>query len=306
MSSSLLVTTSDRIDRASQAARRALPATVRVVAGLLWLSNVSWKLPPSFGESADGCRGLCGFVQAGIDHPVAPVYPWVLETLVQPNLQLFGWTVLVVETLLAALLLSGTWVRAAAALGIAQSVAIGLSVANADGEWYWSYALMVVLHFAVFATAVDRRGPVDARRRLAVGGVIAAYGLVLLVANIRNVAGSAYTSDWLLFGSSTDFPGDFGRNVFAGSVLLGLFFVALGAVAWLTAGRPSARISGAVAVGLAAVLIVAYRDSGNLLAAKASAAAVLVAAGLYLLTPPAAVAAPPDPVRRDGRPDHGA
>lgn len=298
MNSGLLVTATDRIDRWSQAARRALPATLRVVAGLLWLSNVSWKLPTSFGESADGCRGLCGFVQAGIDHPVAPVYPWVLETIIQPNLQLFGWMVLAVETILAALLLSGTWVRVAAVVGMAQSIAIGLSVANADGEWYWSYALMVVLHFAVFATAVERRSPVDARRRVAVGGLIAGYGLVVLVANIHNIAGSAYTRDWLIFGSRTGFPGDFGRNVFPGSVLLGLLLVALGAVAWLTAGQPSARISGAVAVALAVVLIIVYRDSGNLLAAKASSAAVLLAVGLYLLTPPVPVAARPDPPKR--------
>jgi uncharacterized membrane protein YphA (DoxX/SURF4 family) len=150
-----------RLSRIEAAVTRASPAALRLTAGLLWLSNVSWKVPPRFGESADGCRGLCAFVQAGIDHPVAPGYPWLLEHAVRPNLEVFGWVVLVVELVLAALLLSGTLTRGAALLGLAQSIAIGLSVANAPDEWYWSYALMAALHVAVFATAAGRTAGVD-------------------------------------------------------------------------------------------------------------------------------------------------
>jgi uncharacterized membrane protein YphA (DoxX/SURF4 family) len=46
----------------------------------------------------------------------------------------FGYVTLAVEFLLAVLLLSGTLTRGAALLGLGQSIAIGLSVANADGE----------------------------------------------------------------------------------------------------------------------------------------------------------------------------
>jgi thiosulfate dehydrogenase [quinone] large subunit len=150
------------LGRAADRLTAATPFVLRVAAGLLWLSNVSWKVPPDFGRTAGGCRGLCGFVNAGIEHPVAPGYPWLLREVVEPNLRLFGWGVLAVELLLAALLLSGTLTRAAALLGIVQSIAIGLSVANAPGEWYWSYALMVALHLAVFAFAAGRTHGVDA------------------------------------------------------------------------------------------------------------------------------------------------
>jgi thiosulfate dehydrogenase [quinone] large subunit len=153
--------------RATDAVSRSTPLIVRVTAGLLWLSNVSWKVPPDFGESEGSCTQLCGYVQAGIDHPVAPGYPWVLEHLVQPNLAAFGWTVLIVELALAALLLSGTFTRAAAVVGLVQSAAIGLSVANAPDEWYWSYVLMVVVHLAVFGMAAGRHGGVDGMIRRA-------------------------------------------------------------------------------------------------------------------------------------------
>jgi len=151
--------------RIADAVADKAPVALRLTAGMLWLSNVGWKAPPDFGESADRCRGLCGFVQAGIDHPVAPGYPWVLENLVRPNLAVFGWGVLVVEFLLAAMLLAGVFTRLAAVVGFAQSVAIGLSVANAPGEWYWSYALMAALHLALFAMAAGRTDGVDALLR---------------------------------------------------------------------------------------------------------------------------------------------
>ncbi len=141
---------------------RLVPAALRVTAGLLWLSNVSWKTPPDFGRSVDRCSGLCRFVETGTDDAVIPPWGWVLENIVSPNLSVFGYVTLVTEFVLAVLLLSGTLTRAAALLGVGQSVAIGLTVANADGEWYWSYLLMAALHVAVFAMAAGRFYGVDA------------------------------------------------------------------------------------------------------------------------------------------------
>ena len=51
---------------------RVLPAALRVTAGLLGLSNVGWKTPPDFGRSADGCFGLCRFVEEGSDVAARP------------------------------------------------------------------------------------------------------------------------------------------------------------------------------------------------------------------------------------------
>ena len=137
-------------------------ACLRVLAGLLWLYNVSWKRPPDFGR--DSGNGLYGFTQSAVENPVFPPYSWVVEHVVLPNFLAFGWMVLIVETLLAVLLLTGTLVRLAALIGIGQSLAIGLSVAGTPGEWPWAYWMMIGIHVALLFTSAGRVAAVDAVR----------------------------------------------------------------------------------------------------------------------------------------------
>jgi len=143
----------------------ALTLGLRLTAGFLWLSNVGWKVPPDFGRSEDGCSGLCRSVDEGANNGVIAPWSWLMENVVAPNLTLFGYLTLLTEFTLAVLLLSGTLTRLAALVGVAQSLAIGLSVANAEGEWYWSYLLMIALHVAVLGLAAGRVYGVDARLR---------------------------------------------------------------------------------------------------------------------------------------------
>jgi ABC-type proline/glycine betaine transport system permease subunit len=112
----------------------------------------------------------------------------------------------------------------------------------------------------------------------------AAYGALVAVANARNdVITNDFTTRWVLVGSRTDFPGDFGRNVLAGSVALGVVILAIAVAVWFTAGDRAGRAVGVVASLFAVLLVATYRDSGNVLAARPSAAAVLLAVGVYLL-----------------------
>ncbi|MEQ6902709.1 hypothetical protein [Nocardioides sp. YIM 152588] len=140
----------------------AAAAFLRVLLGLMWLYNVAWKRPPGFGESTDS--GLYHFTAHAVDHPVLPPYSWLVENLVLPNIAVFGWGVLVVETALAVMLLTGAWVRLAAVLGVAQSLAIGLSVAYAPNEWPWSYWLMIGAHVLLLFSVAGRWLAVDAVR----------------------------------------------------------------------------------------------------------------------------------------------
>jgi hypothetical protein len=71
---------------------------------------------------------------------------------------------LVTESALAVLLLTGTAVRLAALIGIFQSLAIGLSVAEAPGEWPWSYAMLIAIHVVLLFTPSTRLAAVDALR----------------------------------------------------------------------------------------------------------------------------------------------
>jgi asparagine N-glycosylation enzyme membrane subunit Stt3 len=149
------------VESSPRASATAL-AALRVLAGLLWLYNVSWKQPPDFGR--DSGNGLYGFTRSAVENPVFPPYSWVVEHVVLPNFLAFGWMVLVVETLLAVLLLTGTLVRLAALIGIGQSLAIGLSVAGTPGEWPWAYWMMIGIHVALLFTSAGRIAAVDAVR----------------------------------------------------------------------------------------------------------------------------------------------
>lgn len=135
---------------------------LRVLLGLMWLYNVAWKRPPDFGEDADS--GLYHFTSFAVSHPVLPPFSWVVEQVVLPNIAIFGWGVLIVETALAVMLLTGAWVRVAAALGVAQSLAICLSVAFAPHEWPWAYWLMIGAHVVVLFSSAGRVFAVDAVR----------------------------------------------------------------------------------------------------------------------------------------------
>ncbi len=259
---------------------RYAPIVVRWMAGLLWLSNVSWKVPTAFGESGDRCGGLCGYVNDGIDHPVFPGSGALFENLVEPNLAAFGWLTLFVEGSLAAMLLAGVFVRFAGVLGIAQSLGIMASVANTDGEWYWSYLLMAGLHVAVLVIAPTAR-PLTLR---ATAISVAFYGALVSLTHVgEGLTGTKFT----IFDDGDKFPGDFWKNVFPGSIALGLVFVALGVA--LYAGRVAvagrANFVGAGFVAVASALLVSYDSDGLAigLGARASSAAALAAAGLALL-----------------------
>ncbi len=90
-----------------------------------------------------------------------------------------------------------------------------------------------------------------------------------------------YTRDLLLFGSGNGFPNSFGRNIFAGSVGLGLLIAAAG-LAVGAAPRRVGAVIGRAMVLFGLVLVVTFRSSGNVLAARPSSSAVLVAVGLAL------------------------
>ncbi|MCV2490827.1 DoxX family protein [Geodermatophilus sp. YIM 151500] len=138
---------------------RAALAAVRVVVGLLWVANSGWKTPPDFGEESGS--GLFRFTSYAVEHPVFPPYTWLVENLVLPNFTLFGWGVLLLEASLGAFLVVGLATRLFAALGIAQSVAITLSVLNAPNEFPWTYYLMIAVHVVLIATAAGRTAGVD-------------------------------------------------------------------------------------------------------------------------------------------------
>ncbi|QOV40791.1 hypothetical protein IM697_21790 [Streptomyces ferrugineus] len=256
-------------------------AFLRVLLGLMWLQNVSWKVPPDFGN-ADG--GLYKWTAFAVSHPVFPPYSWVVEKAVLPNIEVFGWGVLITESALAVLLLTGAWVRVAALVGVGMSLSIGLSVAYAPHEWPWAYWLMIGAHVAILFSSAGRAFAVDAvragvgsARRLGL-----AWGVIAVVLGGLAVLGSAgddplaakghYVQAWnLMIGV--------GRYNLVGSLVLVLMGVLL-----LVAGRGGgALLSRAAAVVGAAAALSLHAQIGfsdPLLGGTATSAALLLSVAL--------------------------
>jgi len=128
---------------------RATIALLRIGVAVLWIQNAAWKTPPDFGT-------LRHFTEFAVERPVLPPYAWFVEHLVLPNFAFFGWLTLVVEASIGAFLLVGLATRFWALVGVAQTMAITLSVLHAPNEWHWSYFLMLLAQLAIFGTAAVR------------------------------------------------------------------------------------------------------------------------------------------------------
>ncbi len=137
---------------------RVLVAFLRIGVAVLWIENVGWKAPPNFSS-------LRKFTQYAVDYPVVRPFSWLVEHLILPNFTFFAWMTLLLEASIGAFLLIGLATRFWALVGIAQTLAITMSVLNAPHEWEWSYYLMVLAHVALFATAAGRSYGLDAVMR---------------------------------------------------------------------------------------------------------------------------------------------
>ncbi|MEI2703804.1 MAG: hypothetical protein V9E89_00750 [Ilumatobacteraceae bacterium] len=136
--------------------------TVRVAVGLMWVANLHWKVPPSFGEQGGGA--LYAYATAAAQNaPFAP-FRWAMRELILPNFVAFGWVTVISESVLAVMLLVGYRVRLAGWAGAGMSAVIGLTVLyypNAN-EWSWSYLLMMAVHLMLAVSAPAGGSPVTA------------------------------------------------------------------------------------------------------------------------------------------------
>jgi hypothetical protein len=256
-------------------------AFLRVVLGLMWLYNVSWKRPPDFGR--DGDSGLYHYTSYAVSHPVLPPFSWVVEELVLPNIVAFGWLVLIVETALAVMLLTGAWVRVAAAIGVLQSLAIAMSVAYAPHEWPWAYWLMISAHVVVLFSSAGRVFAVDAVRagtgsaRLlgrtwgVIAVIVGAVSVALSAGDPLNAKGEGMSSAELSLSL-----GEY--NVFGGALLIlagGLLLLPVRG-----GGTLAGRVAAVVAAAAALTLYVQVGFTDPLLGGNATSAAFLLSVAL--------------------------
>ena len=143
---------SRRLPTDTRLARGAI-AAVRIVFGLLWLTQSSWKSPPF--------DLLRSFTEYAVSDPVFAPYSFIVEKVVLPNFTLFAWVTTITEVSIGAFLILGLATRFWAVVGMVQTAAITLSIINAPHEWSWAYYMMFAGHAIIWATAAGRTFGLD-------------------------------------------------------------------------------------------------------------------------------------------------
>ena len=132
---------------------------VRVVLGIFWLLQLTWKPPPTFGCPNEG---LCFWMDQEIEHPLIPLYGEFVRAVVRPNAILFGWVTTVTEVFIGVTLLFGVFTRLGALVGTLWSLNLRIGLAKVPNEQPWYYIFIVLLdllHLAIGGSAqlsVDR------------------------------------------------------------------------------------------------------------------------------------------------------
>lgn len=179
----------------------------RIALGYLFFTQLWWKLPPTFGCPADFAfttgtveangraqlqrtNGLCDWI--GVeqvwstgprpffvadtpgDGRIAIDLGWLarlnglfIQSVIQPNIQWFGWVIFLSESFIFVSLFFGLFSRLGGlvALGMSAQLMMGLAGIRNPLEWEWGYNLMVVLALVNLAFAPGRILGVDALLR---------------------------------------------------------------------------------------------------------------------------------------------
>lgn len=164
--------------------QQAVILLARLGLGLLFLTQLSWKAPPTFGCGADFAfttadtsgnlrrtRGLCDWIGVesvyatrdravlGINiRPIAQLNGAFIDTIVKPNISWFGYVIYGSEALIAATMFLGLFSRfgALVAIGMSAQLLVGLANIPNPFEWEWSFILMVLLSIVMFGLAPGR------------------------------------------------------------------------------------------------------------------------------------------------------
>lgn len=157
-------------------------ACLRIIYGILWLQQATWKVPPDFGRQAGD--GLWFWLQQAVQHPILGLHHAFLTKLVLPNFIFFGYLTLATELFIGMTLTLGVLSRLGAFVGLAMSINVTLSVLRVPGEWAWAYYMLIGYSLLFCATHPGRVLGLDAlwarRAEVRVGGSRWAKLLTLL------------------------------------------------------------------------------------------------------------------------------
>jgi hypothetical protein len=161
---------------------------VRIVIGLLWLTQLFWKLPPTFGcptpfafsTRTQFTSGLCDWTgreaaYAGNLHvlnidthlvggsnfsidlsPISSAYGSFLNGFVLPNFIWMSWGIFALELFITITVLLGLFGRLGLLLGTLQAINLTIGLLPVPGEWEWTYLMLTAINFTLLMTAANR------------------------------------------------------------------------------------------------------------------------------------------------------
>jgi uncharacterized membrane protein YphA (DoxX/SURF4 family) len=143
----------------------------RLMIGLLWFTQLLWKLPPSFGCPANFAvstsitartTGLCDWVGLMSIYSLIPLQASLVKKFVIPNMAWMGWLIFLMEAFVAVTLILGLFTRLGGLVGLLQAMNLFFGVSAVPGEWYWSYLMLAILSLIFLAIPTGRTLGVDA------------------------------------------------------------------------------------------------------------------------------------------------
>ena len=134
-------------------------AVGRMLIGVLWLTSLRWKLPPDFRP--DSGRGLREWLDLEVEHAAFELYGDLISSFVIPNFTVLAWLLFLTELSVGLSLLTGTWTRLGAIVGLVMSINLGIGLLGVPGEWPWSYVMLAMWHATFLAAAAGRVWGVD-------------------------------------------------------------------------------------------------------------------------------------------------
>jgi uncharacterized membrane protein YphA (DoxX/SURF4 family) len=122
---------------------------LRLIVGSMWWQQSLWKIPPNYD-------GLIYWMKQMVAHASIPLQSDLVQTIVLPNITLFGPLVYGVEVLIGVSLMLGLLTRVGAVLGVLMAVNLWLGLYSAPGEWPWTYSFLVIIQLLFFVNPPGR------------------------------------------------------------------------------------------------------------------------------------------------------
>ena len=143
----------------------------RLIIGYLWITQIAWKMPPTFGCPANFAvstslqqrtSGLCDWTGLMAIYSKVPLHAAFVKNIVIPNISWMGWGIWLMEVIIAGSLILGLFTRLGALIGFIQAVNLYIGLTALPFEWYWTYGMLYTLELIFFFVPPGRTLGMDA------------------------------------------------------------------------------------------------------------------------------------------------